>query len=278
MRRGRPQRCHWTLPRWTRVLRRASSARLSRFDRAYIQSKAAKEFLAAHAAAGFGGFAPPPVYPPPPPPAALGGAGAVQYGFGVPPFAPLSYVQPAGAGLAPLPFQSPLLACPSAAASHGPTAAPPSSRPKKNKTPPSDGAVEPAAKRLPVEPQLPSGAPFTEDTMFRGQECVRVGVFGYPKEVIRTQTHGCVLPLVVRASLGYFDVTSADFAKFRADLCKIGDKEGHGHAADISHLSPRVKLVNLAVFRVGAPPGGWPGLPAPPPTSRRQGFGRPPRK
>jgi hypothetical protein len=129
-----------------------------------------------------------------------------------------------------------------------------------------------APKRLTVAVKLPDGAPFVERMVFKGENIVRVGIFGYTAEVYETHSVGCPAPFVIWLATGV-KVLPDQLATFRQGLCTVVG-EAHAHGASSAHRGPPEKLVELASVRFEVPDGGWAELPNVPKSSY---FGGPRR-
>jgi hypothetical protein len=122
-----------------------------------------------------------------------------------------------------------------------------------------------AQKRLAFAAKLPDGAPFVECMVLKGENVVRVGIFGYPAAVYETHSAGCPAPFVIRLATGV-KVTPDQFAIFRQGLCTVAG-EAHAHGTSSAHRGPPEKLVELASVRFEVPDGGWAELPNVPKSS-----------
>jgi hypothetical protein len=129
-----------------------------------------------------------------------------------------------------------------------------------------------AQKRLAFAAKLPDGAPFVEWMVLKGENIVRVGIFGYPAAVYETHSAGCPAPFVIRLATGV-KVTPDQLAIFRQGLCTVAG-EAHAHGASSAHRGPPEKLVDLASVRFEVPDGGWAEFPNVPKSSY---FGGPRR-
>jgi hypothetical protein len=215
--------------------------------------------------------APPPSYPPPDAPTV---SLASPFGAQPAPAAPFhtaarsAGAPPPGPSSAFLPAAPPAPSTPALLHSSGAPAPSSGSRVMRQTT----RVAAQAAERLAFAAKLPDGAPFVESMVFKGENVVRVGIFGYPAAVYETHSAGCPAPFVIRLATGV-KVTPDQFVIFRQGLCTVAG-EAHAHGTSSAHRGPPEKLVELASVRFDVPDGGWAELPNVPKSSY---FGGPRR-